>query len=43
MMEPSDKLTRTNGKNNPKNRNPEYLCPFEYAVTERVAQQINEC
>ena len=29
--------------NNPKNINPEDLCPFEYAVTERRTRRSAEC
>ena len=36
-------IARMNGKNNPKNINPEYLSPFQYSVTERRTRQRAEC
>ena len=36
-------FVRTNGKNNPKTSNPEYLSPFEYSVTSRRTRKISEC
>ena len=36
-------IARMNGKNNPKNINPEYLSTFEYSVIKRRTQQRAEC